>query len=1802
MKIFRDQGIYILLSDLVNDLNILPPLPIDTAVAWPEGVVDLFDNIGVIGYETEDDEKKFGIEATLLFATELAFELPGLEGFALVIGSTGDKGSIITLEFTSDEKGMKFCVEGNIAFRFSREMLKPVRKVENNGGWQVIADKFAEIRTSMKVCFDGEGNITFPKPPMLGLDYAMIGNSGIVISAQDVIPILGNTLPASILNDPKKPKEINHGWRGVYIKKAEIHFPKDLDILPVTGAAIENCYIGSGGFTGECKPALKDGSLFGFEFKADAGGTCIAFRQNALTKAEIKGKLKVPFFDGEVDVDVGLDMDGNLTAMLVKKDGFCKLETPGVPLVYLKLDRLGFELKDGVSMVKLGGWFSVAANATGLADFPQLYCKELVIDSLGNVDLDGGWLNLPQGKTFNFHGFKMEITKLGFGKAEDGRNYAGFSGSIMLVEGLPAGASVEGLRVLWGGGMDPEVTFNGVGVAFLVPDVLFFNGKIAFVDKGDDKRFEGAIRLDLYALELTMDAKLVFGTKNGYSYFAIYLAVELPAGIPLWATGLALYGMAGLFAFNMEPDKYVNEPWYGMGKGKGWYKRDPIGISDITNKWVPRQGSLALGAGVTIGTLTDGGYTFSGKMLLVIVFPGPILMIEGKANLLKERTSLDKEANFRALAVLDARAGTFLVGLDAQYKYGEKGELIDIRGSAEAYFSLSEPWAWHLYIGKKEPRDERIQASILKLFEANAYFMLDAHRLATGAWIGFSKKFDYGIVALELEAWIDGNAAISWKPAHFYGDLWLHGKIALRVLFIQLGLTADAYIETDVFDPFKLLARLSVEVDLPWPLPDFKVKLELVWGPELDQPQLPLPLQEVAVEHLKATTSWPLPRKEFLLPNYDSKGDGFYEKSTGSEEPTDLKTLPVVPMDGRPHITFRRPVNDDTLGKAKMDDRWERIGDPVKNQGPMKVRYGLKGIALYKQVGISWEIVARVGTSGVPADDSKKTVELFGSWALLPDSPDKNRAGVAKTKLWLWSRSEFDFTRNTSGAWQEGFSNHHCKLPFDRRVCEDFEEFLPDNEITLPHTFKGDPEIRLLPGASGAPETGMVKRLKVPAHGRTQALCFGQQPFKKSMQVKFSSPAKKVVVMLADRKRGFDFRRRNYETEDNPMYDGGVLFDYYKGNQRENDVEIMGETPSMESGLDCGDQEHRLEVRLPEPACYVKLTLTIKSTPAFIRAYDTHGSMLDMIRVDTPQGSPQNFIINGKDIAMLYLNGREAGTMYLHDMLYAPITQIIGLAITTSGRRSNSVLPKDDMIEIEMDDIDHVEISGNGEICLAGICAIFSPTTAAQQRQKERVNHLQAELARWQEQGIVLEPETTYRLKVLTTLEAKGEGVLKGKDQPEKTVEEYAYFQTGGPPGTNVEPYSTPMGAAVQQGEFKSGLDDLTLYVHQTVPPTVSAEGEKPLLPRPVYRAYDVGVEFNEDYVDLMYRINHRDLGLYLYDSNNRPVRGSHGALVVLANRWGDIEDLRLSGSEARSISTYMASTCLNPDTETITRNKKLASTSMGQVLKPNDLYEARLIPLLLHEDFRGYALNEKGDKARPSGLYRIIAVDIQKKTLTLDGKPAVTGNTAWEIPHLSAIFQTAGIGGAAGAGAVIEPGTMLLRDKSNWDNFRLSVQMRSSSVGGGAIGLVFRCDGSKYYCVILDFKEGIRRLACVSGSAQKQLEGSKFVFDADRDYLMTVEALGDSLRVYQDGAPVFDAKDSTLKSGKIGLFCTGNSGAHFSDIRVDDFQENAPVAYRFKFTTSRFANFFHHINSFQGKVWSLDLESDLTLGTLTGL
>lgn len=1116
--------------------------PVDTqfleAIAYIDGTVGSDEAEGILH-----------ADVMLQVMRETVLELPA--GLAIVLGS-GDVA--VTLDADPDGWQIRLATEV-VKLRLPSALFRPV--IESDGRLEPDPDltHAVDIPIPFAVTVDHEANLDVEWPEdrrsLLDLPPCMIGDSGVIIEARGAVLRLSGAVDL-----PLGAYEVglDDEWRGLFFAEAAIHLPEGLGDAVPSEVRFVGCYIGSGGFTGT---ALADwappigGNLFGMQFTLAHFG--LSFAQSVLTGANIRGRIRLPFFDEPLDITIGLKLGGGFTVSVVAAGdaGLPRLEKPGV--FRLTLDGVGFDVERRTFAVRLSGQLKPLIGSPGL-DWPTFQVKELTIDSKGNVRLEGGWLDLREQYALDFHGFQMEITKLGFGRTDDGGKWIGFSGGLKLLEGLPAGASVEGLRLTWyedGSGREPKLTFNGVGVELEVPDVLSFKGAVSYVSEppmvislpdGTQERverFDGAIKLNLQSLDMHVDGTLVVGSASGprgnYNFFAVYLAAELPAGIPIFSTGLALYGMAGLFALQMEPNKGPQEGWYENPDGTpGWYKRDAPGVTDLTKKWAPTPGSLAFGAGVTIGTLSDNGRNFHGRLVLVLVFPGPIILLEGRGDLLKERAALDEPSSepiFRALAVLDKRAGNLTVGLDAQYKYREQGELIDIRAGAEAFFDFRNADAWHIYLGEKEPREKRIRARAFNLFESNAYFMLDAHRLAIGAWVGYDKRWKFGPLRVALQAWIEGNAVLSLKPTQFHGDLWLHGKAELRAFGIGVGLTADAQITADVFEPFHLLGKFRVKVKTPWPLPDPSATVTLEWGPKRTRPPLSLPLKEIAVEHLKVTTSWPLPRGRLLLPNFDSNGDGFLDGPTGATEPADLTKVPTVPLDARPHITFGRHVNDDArVGVNVQSDVWERIGDPASGQGPLLVRYGLQEVELAKLVASGadrWPPVAlkRKGITTNPAG----VRELYGSWAPVPPlsetaapppetGPPRNES-AGQTKLWLWSKTPFDYSRHSGRVWDEWFTDRFGEYPCvtsgpGQEGCCRFESL--DLQVNLPYTF---------PDGSGVvlerphPETRPIKVLNSPVVELSRALCMpyefvGDNSY--SISIKLAEPAEAVRITRAD--------------------------------------------------------------------------------------------------------------------------------------------------------------------------------------------------------------------------------------------------------------------------------------------------------------------------------------------------------------------------------------------------------------------------------------------------------------------------------------------------------------------------------------------------------------------------------------------------------------------------------------------------------------------------------------------------------------
>ena len=519
--------------------------------------------------------------------------------------------------------------------------------------------------------------------------------------------------------------------------------------------------------------------------------------------------------------------------------------------------------------------------------------------------------------------------------------------------------------------------------------------------------------------------------------------------------------------------------------------------------------------------------------------------------------------------------------------------------------------------------------------------------------------------------------------------------------------------------------------------------------------------------------------------------------------------------------------------------------------------------------------------------------------------------------------------------------------------------------------------------------------------------------------------------------------------------------------------------------------------------------------------------------------------------------------------------------------------------------------ASSSSACIAQICLTLGPESKRVAEQAEKITHLQEEVRRWQQVGAVLRSHSQYRLKVVTTTDVVGEGELAPYANS-FTQSEYAFFRTEGPPAlanlslpsgfpetllddaTLLDQESRWVGIDRRLSErrvLKSELNDITRYVRQTIPPTVPALGEPPALTRPVYRAYDTGVEFNENYVELLYRIEQRDLGLYLFDQNNRPVRDVEGRIVAADNRWGRSETRELARSDRRWEALLRRSSC-HLDLPERPRSSALLSLANG-VLEPDSLYEARLIPLLLHDDFASY-----GAAASVSGPDGVL------QGWQVYDEGTQEGPSRWEIrsqgePASFFLTQTSSLwGGPSDLLDLVKLGTLLVCKKlsdlpdshptqpGQWTDYRLSLYLRRGE--GQMIGVVFRFrDEGHYYRWTLDNLHRHQLVRVVKGIHTLLAQGGAVVRDKE-DVLLTIEAVENHLRGYLDGQPLFDVTDASLGSGAIGLYCWNNPQARFTDIRVEDFRRDAPVAYRFQFITSRFVNFFHHLHSFQDETWRL--------------
>jgi len=1738
--------------------------------------------------------------------SEIEVGLPGLDAVKIVINPAPFQvgASINRVD------GVLIEARLGVAVRFDRKLLVPMRAV-SDGKFEedpdapsvdiIVAEAIVRATGAGGLDLDFGAGLTLTRP-------AMIGQTGVIIESADLAFNFDGSGP--------RPDGAPEGWKGVLFEQASIRIPAVFD-----GAiTAERLGFGSGGVTGTVArtfPVDLSGTVLGM-----SGGVtevALTFRENILTQCAITARVLIPFFDEDnpVDLLITIGTDGTVTATLA--GSLVTLERDGI--VRFDVTSITFGIEDGEAFTAMSG---IMRPLVADLEWPGFEIQDLRIDANGNVTFAGGWIDLPSQVTLNLFGFLFEITRIGFGKTEEQRHWIGFNGSLRMLEGVPAGASVEGLRIIWGG---PEanpppvhLTMEGVGVDLEVPGVIKFAGKVSFREREVNgltaREFAGAVTVVLPAISFECEGQFVAGKVPGtdVTSYGVFLQMQLPAGIPLGPTGLAFYGLAGLYAHNREPKKLPQQGWYNNPDfSPGWFTTPPIGVTDLVEKWQPAQNHMGFGAGIILGTFADNGFMFNGRLLLVLVFPGPVILIEGMANLFKQRTGLTSgpDPNFHTLVVIEP-GKSFLAGLDAQYRFAGGGELLDIRGSAEAFFSFQQADPqWFIYLGVDHPTSRRIGARVFQLFDVNGYFMLKPGQLKVGAGWSYNKRFGLKRLHVRLYASMEANAVVSWNPTHFHGSVGVEGGAELCAFGICAGISVGAKISGDVFDPFKIRGEFRARLNLPWPLPDIKKTVVMQWKHEFSDPagpRIPVPLREAAIEHLISRNTWALERNKALVSD-DGGGQFEFERPGGAPAPVAPDAIlppfaagagiPRVPCDSKVALTFARPMHDPVfLAMNENDVDPELIGDPRRTSdakgGAYEVGYKLVSVELQKWApgdtagsgALGW---VTIRSGGVGSEDGRK---LVGTWGLGVEDPLAGRS--ERHKLFINSTNPFDYTAGRSTSWEDWFVGANpdfaCPLPQPSEVARfnqplgtvlapdpgHFEFDRPAFELQWHYGGDVTSNREVLDGLlepidrglrnhdegllSGAPIAEIVTWVLPPAGASEVHLRFGTPPIFKhtgigAMSPETTTPSRPAFMEQFVAIAAFD--------SDGPIPHpvGGTLHG----------------RPGMiiESGV-------TVEFTPNAPALAVELTLYGgESSPvARIQLFDSGGNPL-LNPAQQIDGEDIVLRYDVEDIARVAITVESDEFVLSRLQFRTPVNAIAFSASNPTTEIGRFVEDADGFIKVQSSDM--------GKIFL------YTPTGGdflfleliVPGREGEIIRHTIESLTHLNTEDPLFEPENDYRLVVTTN---RDDAAVSGSEfggvlTHNTTFIHHAYFHVVGPPGIET-PDQPP--APNPESIGQTGLTDLRLYVQQTLPPVIPDQGDKLILPRAFYRGYDPVVKFNLPHTELMYLTARRSLTIRLYDGEDNPVLNAAGRVSIPIPSWERSRDATLSESVAKWVSSVNQMAC-HPDDlpqfdpTSVVRPQTLSGAGEDVVMAPQTMHQARLVPSLLHETF----LDPLPGLIADAGNYRL------ERWVAL-------GASQWEIDFETVTIPEVGPSkvffvkeGTQATSVLLYDGPLGAVDgpdaPHNWLHFRASAVVRWET---GTIGFDFRRSVTGHYIRLTLERDpgnpgtGTRRLVAHLGGFDNELASDTTSFpNGQTDLPITIECVGTRLLVFQDGELAFDLNNAPVLNGTLGLYVQGATSPRFTEIRVDDLRPTPSTAFTFDFVTSKYTNFHHHLHSFPDRM-----------------
>jgi hypothetical protein len=854
-----------------------------------------------------------------------------------------------------------------LALEFPRKWLKPI---DENG--KVIEGEASQLRfTAGSLSFDSETGLNFAQQSNLSFTKSQIANTGFTLSFDNAKIDFSRSENISEATAAGYPSD----FVGVYVEEAEIGLPDGWKVNEESSSAKivgRDILIGTGGFSGTIGLEAKEGEenpLLSCKFgnwEAELTSVSVTFLQNSIVESDIRGTLILPDkfkqngLEGKISITINIREDGEFDIVADAGTGFPLQFFKNNPFFTLQVKSLGIGRDEGEFYIGTSGTISFKGSKLENVIHGDIEISGLKIWSDGTTELSGGSLPLGDGVCLQLGPAKIMVTSIMHGSIEKKRNgevvkykYWGFDGGVDI---NPGGVDARGTGIKYcyqcdGKGNDSYISMESLGIDITIPGnatpeqaTVIIKGWLSVtqeklqIEPSDDRPAEatvygGGISLTLPKLRLGATVNMKY--TPDVPAWIVEAGLKLPNPILLGATGLGIYGFSGIFGRRYNTSKAAagvseNATWYD------YYQADPRGVS-LPKFSYPTQTqnsdkAFSAGVGMLLATASDGGKTFSSRVLLLLSLPN-VFMIEGKARIMGEMVGFNdtKEPPFYAfIAISDESVEA---GFGAHMKIPEDtGNLLKIDGDAELGYYFSNPKGWKINIGSDT---KPITAEFVRLFRSEAYLMLSAKGISTevSTRLSFNKKYLKGALKAYIDAYMRAGGAISFEKPQMSGYGAVGGRCGVSIFKFGFDLGFDAGLCIEAVRPLLIEGSvgLSVGIKILRRRVSKSFTVEFRWETRGD-----LDASEITLLSNNGVIARNMMSDElFNVCCVESGGTLSY---------------PMIPMDSYIDIKFLKPLNPKSsmsvLGSVSEAEGYTECIPPNANKRYVRHTYSLDGIKI----------------------------------------------------------------------------------------------------------------------------------------------------------------------------------------------------------------------------------------------------------------------------------------------------------------------------------------------------------------------------------------------------------------------------------------------------------------------------------------------------------------------------------------------------------------------------------------------------------------------------------------------------------------------------------------------------------------------------------------------------------------------------------------------------------------------------------------------------------------------------------------